>query len=223
MDVLGMNISEVMGKAEEYAGRGLEVRFLLVSGKPAAVFGFERPMRGGGYEAVLELREAGIGVTLLGGVNERVGRAVAEACRLGADEVLKAATVEEKAAAIRKIKEKIGIGVVGVVGEGTGDADILRAGDIGIALGKGDDLKADAAGIVLISGDPRGVVRAIVLARRAMIIIRENMVWAAAYNATIVPLAFLGYIHPVLGALVMAASSVLVLVNSLRIVRLRVH
>ncbi|MCX7804446.1 MAG: heavy metal translocating P-type ATPase, partial [Planctomycetota bacterium] len=134
-------------------------------------------------------------------------------------EILKTAGTDRKKEAIESLKAGWPGVITGVVGEGVGDSEVLRAGDIGIALGRGTSIGAEAADVVLISGDPRCLVRAIRMARRAMEIVRQNLLWATACNAAVLPLAALGHIPPALGCALMAAASVLVVLNSLRIVR----
>ena len=220
MERRGTDISRGKGKAAEYEERGLDVRFLEVGGRLAAVIGLERPTSGGGAEAVCELRRLGLDVTLLSGENEKVAATVAEACRLNwGKETLKATGTDEKRRAIEALKAGRPGVIIGVAGEGIGDSEVMSAGDIGIALGRGTGIGAEAAEVVLISGDPRCLVRAIRTARRAMEIVRQNLLWAVTCNAAVVPLAALGHIPPALGCAIMAAASVLVVLNSLRIVR----
>jgi len=156
------------------------------------------------------------------GDGEATAKAVARAA--GIDEVRAGVLPEGKAAVVAELKA--GGRSVAFVGDGINDAPALAAADIGLAIGTGTDVAIESADVVLMSGDLMGVVRAIGLSRATMRNIRENLFWAFAYNAALIPVAagllyapFGILLSPMLGAAAMALSSVFVVGNALRLSR----
>ena len=167
--------------------------------------------------AVAELIRMGVTPVLLTGDRATVAHKVAEEVGIaGADviaEVLptqKAAVIERLAAAGKR---------VAMVGDGVNDAVALATADIGMAMGTGTDAAIEAGDVTLVRGDLRTVPTALRLAARTLRTIRMNLFWAFAYNVAAIPLAALGLLNPMIAGAAMAASSVLVVVNSLRLRR----
>jgi len=168
-------------------------------------------------QAIAELKALGLRPVLLSGDRENVARQVATEVNI-ADvqaEVLPA----EKVKVIAQL-QRAGA-VVAMVGDGVNDAAAMATSDLGFAMGSGTDAAIAASDITLVRGDLRSVAVAIALSRATLRIIKQNLGWAFGYNIAMVPLAAAGVVNPMLAGAAMAASSVCVVLNSLRLNRVR--
>ncbi len=165
--------------------------------------------------AVARLREQGLTPYLLTGDNEHTARAIAR--EVGIDEANVDAGVlpQDKFARVLALQERGR--VVAMVGDGVNDAAALAQADLGMAMGSGTDVAAESADIVLMRSDVEAVADAIGLSRKTLRIIKENLVWAFGYNTLAIPLAAFGMLTPMIAGGAMAMSSVLVVLNSLRL------
>jgi Cu+-exporting ATPase len=216
----GVALDGLAVRAEALAAGGKTPVLAAVDGRAAGVIAVADTPKPGSREVVAALRRMGLRVVMLTGDNRRTAEATAR--EVGVDEVLAEVRPEDKAVHVEALRRRGE--VVAMVGDGINDAPALARADLGIAIGAGTDVAIESADVVLVGDDLRGVLTAIALSRRTMRTIRQNLFWAFAYNVALIPVAagvlypFSGVLlSPVLAALAMAASSVTVVTNSLRL------
>lgn len=189
--------------------------WLSRDGQPVACFRFTETLRPGAMEAVRSLEQDGVKVILLSGDSleraHRVGRLLGlSGCQGGM-------APQDKLSAVREAQARGQH--VAMLGDGINDAPVLAQADTSIAMGEGAQIARAQADGVLITNDLQDVVRARALAKKTLRVVRQNFIWAASYNAACVPLALMGWLPPWAAGLGMATSSLLVVLNSLRLSR----
>jgi len=168
-------------------------------------------------EAIAELKALGITPMLLTGDNQAVAARVAAEVGIAAADVIAGVLPSQKADAISALLARGRR--VALVGDGVNDSVALATADIGMAMGTGTDAAIEAGDVTLVRGDLRSVPTALRLSARTLRIIKQNLFWAFGYNAAAIPLAALGLLNPMIAGAAMAVSSVLVVMNSLRLKR----
>ncbi len=235
MQTEGVDTSGAAHYSEQWGQQGKTPICLAVDGKLAALMAVADPLKPSARGAIEALKQLGLRTVMITGDNQYTARAVAQ--QLGIDEVHAEVLPEGKVAVLRALQRSSELGtstetlssrraVLAFVGDGINDAPALATADVGIAIGTGTDVAIESASVVLMSDDLAGVATAIGLSRATLTNIRQNLFWAFAYNAALVPVAA-GALYPSFGILLspmfaagaMAFSSVFVVANALRLKR----
>ncbi len=234
----GPSLNGLEEKAKELLEGGKTVMFLSQDSQAMGIIALADTIKPDAKEAVQALHQMGIETVIITGDNRRTAETIAR--EVGINRVLAEVLPEHKAQEVKKLQEGK---MVGMVGDGINDAPALAQADVGIAIGTGTDVAMETGEITLMSGDLKGIVTAISLSKRTVRAIKQNLFWAFAYNTALIPVAagilFLafghtgvppglrfilgeyGFLNPVLAAAAMAASSITVVLNSLRLRRFK--
>ena len=223
MENENIDISELGDKITSLQSMGKTVICVAVDGSLAGIAAVADTIKESAPRTVAHLKKMGIKTVLLTGDNAAAARAIAATA--GIDEVISDVLPTEKAAVISRLKNE-GETVM-MVGDGINDAPALTEADIGVAIGNGSDIAIDSADIVLMRSDTEDVCRAIVLGKKTIRNIRQNLFWAFIYNVLAIPVAA-GVLYPIgitltpmLGGLAMSLSSLFVVGNALRLGRVK--
>jgi P-type Cu+ transporter len=216
----GVDVATVAEAADGLRRGGATAILVGVDEVAAGVVAIADPIRAGAADVLQSLRDEGLRIVMLTGDSRVTAEAVAQ--RLGITEVEAEVLPERKRDVVARLKAEGR--VVAMAGDGVNDAPALAVADVGIAMGGGTDIAIESAGITLLRGELAGILRARQLSRAVMANIRQNLVFAFAYNALGVPVAA-GVLYPVFGLLLspviaaaaMALSSVSVIGNALRL------
>ena len=220
MRELGLDPSPLRARAERLEEGGKTAVYVAVADRATGVIGIADTVKPEAEEAIGELKRLGLEVAMVTGDNRRTAEAIAR--QAGIDQVLAEVLPDRKAAEIARLQAEGRR--VAMVGDGINDAPALAQADVGIAIGTGTDIAMEASDLTLMSGDLRGVPKALDLSRQTMRTIKQNLVGAFVYNVTLIPVAA-GVLYPLWGVLLdpilaaaaMAASSVTVVTNALRL------
>lgn len=220
----GIEMGSLAKVETDLAARGRTALFAAIDGKVAAVIAVSDPVKPSSAAAIRALHAQGLRVAMITGDKRETAEAIA--AEIGIDEVIAGVLPDGKVRALEELRA--GARKLAFVGDGINDAPALAHADVGIAIGTGTDVAIESADVVLISGDLTGVVNAFEVSHRTMRNIRQNLIWAFAYNTALIPVAA-GALFPIMGVLLspvfaagaMALSSVSVLANALRLRRIK--
>ena len=225
MSDYAVDLTAMKEDAERLASEGKTPMYIAINGQLAGMIAVADPIKPTSREAIQQLNRLGLTVVMLTGDHPRTAEAIAR--QAGIEHVVAGVLPEGKVAEVRR-RQQAGE-VVAMVGDGINDAPALAQADVGFAIGIGTDIALEASDVTLTRNDLHGVASAILLARRTMWTMKQNLFWAFAYNVVGIPVAA-GILYPVFGILLspilasaaMAFSSVSVVANSLRLRRARV-
>ncbi|CAN2220046.1 ZntA Cation transport ATPase [Candidatus Nanopelagicaceae bacterium] len=207
--------AEIKSAVERGQAAGLTVAVMAWDGVAVAVFAVGDQLKSDAAQTVSELRNMGITPWLVTGDSSEVAASVATTVGIDAAHVVSHAMPETKLEIVERMKSE-GHTVL-MIGDGINDAAALTAADLSMAMGTGTDTAINSADITLMNTGLRSVISALKLSKKTLKIIRLNMGWALVYNVIGIPIAAAGLLSPLYAAAAMAASSVLVVTNSLRI------
>lgn len=214
MEQESVNVGEdALSQALQMKEKGYTTIFLAVDNTVQAICGVRDSLKKETPEMIQAIHGMGYRTVMLTGDQEKAARQVAN--EAGVQNVIAGVKPDQKAAAIRDLKERGE--VVAMVGDGINDAPALSEADVSIALGTGTDIAIESASIILVDGNPLGIVRALTLSKETFRKIRQNLFWAFFYNVVMIPVAMIGWMHPVLAEIAMALSSINVVGNSRRL------
>jgi Cu+-exporting ATPase len=222
---MGLDGGKLSETANVRRDEGETVMFVILNNKIAGLVSVADPVKETTPEALKALHKLGFKIIMATGDNERTAKAVAS--RLGIDEIRADVLPEDKAQIVKDLQDQGH--KVAMAGDGVNDAPALAQADVGIAMGTGADVAIESAGFTLVKGNLDGIVRARRLVCATMRNIRQNLFFALFYNASGVPVAagvlfpFFGIlIGPMFAAFAMSASSISVVLNALRLRRVKV-
>lgn len=222
MNQQGISLEEVKEHTIAMTAKGETPVYVSKNGALAGLFGIADDVKETSKAAIAHMKEMGLHTVMLTGDNKRVAEYVG--AQVGVDEIVSEVLPEEKAYIVEKLQQ--GGRKVMMVGDGINDAPSLIQADIGCAIGSGSDIAIDSADVVLMKSDLMDVERAIVLGRKTIRNIKQNLFWAFAYNVIGIPVAagvlypaFGILLSPMIGGFAMSLSSVCVVSNALRLRR----
>lgn len=205
-------VRAAVGQQEEAGATAVAVAW---NGTAGGVISLRDPAKATSALAVAELREMGLRPYLLTGDSEGAALVAAQAVGIPEADVIARVLPADKAAVVARLQAEGR--TVAMVGDGVNDAAALATADLGLAMGTGTDVAIEASDITLVRGDLRAAASAVRLSRKTLQIVKQNLFWAFAYNVAAIPLAAAGLLSPMIAGGAMAASSVLVVANSLRL------
>lgn len=212
-----VNIDTALEEMTNLEREGKTAMLVALDGKYAGMLAVADTIKATSKEAVSRLKEMGLEVMMITGDNRQTAQAIA--MQAGIEHVIAEVLPEGKAEEVKKLQQQGK--KVAMVGDGINDAPALALADIGMAIGTGTDVAMEAADITLMRGDLMSIASAIEMSRKTISNIKQNLFWAMGYNTLGIPIAAVGLLAPWVAGAAMAFSSVSVVLNALRLQRVR--
>ncbi|MED1639817.1 heavy metal translocating P-type ATPase [Bacillus thuringiensis] len=217
MKEFNIDIEEVSKSMEALEREGKTAMLIAIDKEYAGIVAVADTVKDTSKAAIARLKKMGLDVVMITGDNTQTAQAIAK--QVGIDHVIAEVLPEGKAEEVKKLQ--VQGKKVAMVGDGINDAPALATADIGMAIGTGTDVAMEAADITLICGDLNSIADAIFMSKMTIRNIKQNLFWALAYNALGIPIAALGFLAPWVAGAAMAFSSVSVVLNALRLQRVK--
>ncbi|SEM14937.1 Cu+-exporting ATPase [Mesobacillus persicus] len=217
MNKYEISISDSLEKMDTLEREGKTAMLVAVDGKFAGMVAVADTIKETSKAAVKRLKDMGLDVIMITGDNQQTAKSIA--AQVGIDHVIAEVLPEGKADEVKKLQAEGK--KVAMVGDGINDAPALAVADIGMAIGTGTDVAMEAADITLIRGDLNSIADAIFMSKKTIKNIKQNLFWALAYNSLGIPIAAVGFLAPWLAGAAMAFSSVSVVLNALRLQKVK--
>ncbi|MEI4711231.1 heavy metal translocating P-type ATPase [Bacillus cereus] len=217
MKKFNIDIEEVSKSMEELEREGKTAMLIAINKEYAGIVAVADTVKDTSKAAIARLKKMGLDVVMITGDNTQTAQAIAG--QVGIDHVIAEVLPEGKAEEVKKLQAQGK--KVAMVGDGINDAPALATADIGMAIGTGADVAMEAADITLIRGDLNSIADAIFMSKMTIRNIKQNLFWALAYNGLGIPIAAFGFLAPWVAGAAMAFSSVSVVLNALRLQRVK--
>ncbi|PFC88648.1 copper-translocating P-type ATPase [Bacillus anthracis] len=217
MKKFNIDIEEVSKSMEELEREGKTAMLIAINKEYAGIVAVADTVKDTSKSAIARLKKMGLDVVMITGDNTQTAQAIAG--QVGIDHVIAEVLPEGKAEEVKKLQAQGK--KVAMVGDGINDAPALATADIGMAIGTGTDVAMEAADITLIRGDLNSIADAIFMSKMTIRNIKQNLFWALAYNGLGIPIAAFGFLAPWVAGAAMAFSSVSVVLNALRLQRVK--
>ena len=211
-------VGKLNEKVERLMNEGSTVIYVAVNGEVKGIISIADRLKNNSADAIKKLNELKIKTVMITGDNAATAKSIAE--KTGITEYKAEVLPDGKADVVKEYQNRGEI--VGMVGDGINDSPALAQADVGIAMGTGTDVAIETAQVTLVQGNLVGVSKIVNLSRKTIKAIKQNLFWAFIYNVIGIPLAAMGLLNPMIGALAMSLSSVSVVSNSLRLKRVKI-
>jgi Cu+-exporting ATPase len=215
LEDVGVEILPATEFARAWSAQGATILGLARNNRLAAAFALVDEIKPDAEEVIAELTRQGMTASLVTGDNKLTAAAIAKSVGIEPENVFAEIRPEEKASIVRASQERGQR--IAFVGDGINDAPALEQSDLGIAVSRASDVAKEVADLILLRSDLRAIPEALHVARATLRTIKQNLFWAFFYNAAAVPLAVFGFVSPVISALAMGLSDLMVIGNALRL------